>query len=82
MRLLRTHSNKHNDSYYYRIRDTQPTSLAARAARFLYLNRTCWNGLYMCPTIQSKIGMTSFVGRVSSMFRVETHRDFASEISS
>lgn len=32
---------------YYRIRDhTRPRTTLARAAKFLYLNKTCWNGLY------------------------------------
>lgn len=32
---------------YYLIRDsTPPTNRYARAARFIYLNRACWNGLY------------------------------------
>ena len=31
---------------YYDIRSSKPRSRAKRAARFLYLNRTCWNGLY------------------------------------
>ena len=31
---------------YYRIRETEPTALAERAARFLYLNQTSFNGLY------------------------------------
>lgn len=34
------------DAAYYDIRDERPPTRAARAARFLYLNRTCWNGLY------------------------------------
>jgi DNA adenine methylase len=46
MRLLRAHSNKHNDAYYYEVRAAQPRTPASKAARFLYLNRTCWNGLY------------------------------------
>jgi DNA adenine methylase len=46
MRLLRVHSNRHDDDYYYAVRDSRPSTKAARAARFLYLNRTCWNGLY------------------------------------
>lgn len=31
---------------YYRIREMEPTALAERAARFLYLNQTSFNGLY------------------------------------
>ena len=31
---------------YYRVRASAPDSPAARAARFIFLNRTCYNGLY------------------------------------
>jgi DNA adenine methylase len=31
---------------YYRIREMQLNSDISRAAQFIYLNRTCWNGLY------------------------------------
>ena len=31
---------------YYRIREMEPTALAERAARFLFLNQTSFNGLY------------------------------------
>jgi DNA adenine methylase len=31
---------------YYRVRDSQPTSPVLRAARFLYLNRTAFGGIY------------------------------------
>lgn len=36
----------HSDTFYYEMRSRQPSTEAERAARFLYLNRTCWNGLY------------------------------------
>ena len=31
---------------YYRVRRMDFDDAAARAAQFIYLNRTCWNGLY------------------------------------
>jgi DNA adenine methylase len=40
------HENKHCKEYYYKVRSTYYNLLTARAARFIYLNRTCWNGLY------------------------------------
>jgi DNA adenine methylase len=47
LRHLKGHARQHCKKYYYHVRDAaKPTSLAGRAARFLYLNRTCWNGLY------------------------------------
>jgi DNA adenine methylase len=47
LRHLTVHARLHGKRYYYNIRDqVRPTSTAGRAARFLYLNRTCWNGLY------------------------------------
>lgn len=44
--LLEKHSKKHSDQYYYEVRASNPTKLPSRAARLIYLNRTCWNGLY------------------------------------
>lgn len=43
---LKYHNKMHSVEYYYKVRASAPSSLAARAARFIYLNRTCWNGLY------------------------------------
>lgn len=45
-RYLKDHQRKHSRDYYYRIRSSRPKSLASHAARFIYLNRTSWNGLY------------------------------------
>ena len=36
----------HDKDFYYAMRSRVPRSMPAIAARFLYLNRTCWNGLY------------------------------------
>lgn len=46
LRALRRHSRNHCTSYYYEIRAITPTDSIEQAARTLYLNRTCWNGLY------------------------------------
>jgi DNA adenine methylase len=43
---LLEHARNHCDEYYYEVRSKKFGSEASRAARFLYLNRTCWNGLY------------------------------------
>lgn len=44
--LLGRYQRLHSKTFYYKMRGTAPTSASARAARFIYLNRTCWNGLY------------------------------------
>ena len=40
--------HKNNENYYYKIRDLNPSELSKieRASRFIYLNKTCFNGLY------------------------------------
>lgn len=44
--LLGKYQNRHSKAFYYEMRSSNPSSASARAARFIYLNRTCWNGLY------------------------------------
>jgi len=36
----------HSKEFYYRLRDWYPLTPVERAARFVYLNKTCFNGLY------------------------------------
>lgn len=43
---LEKHHSSHCNDYYYKIRETIPSSLSAQAARIIYLNRTCFNGIY------------------------------------
>lgn len=43
---LSTHHNRHCKDYYYKVRSSKPRTAHTKAAKFIYLNRTCWNGLY------------------------------------
>lgn len=43
---LKKHANAHSREHYYAVRASRPRSDIAQAARFIYLNRTCFNGLY------------------------------------
>ena len=45
--ILAEHKSKHSSDYYYTIRAKHELeSPVERAARFIYLNKTCYNGLY------------------------------------
>lgn len=43
---LKEHHRNHSKEYYYKVRQSKPQKPHTRAARFIYLNRTCFNGLY------------------------------------
>lgn len=43
---LKTYQKKHSSEFYYITRSKEYDDLFKKAARFIYLNRTCWNGLY------------------------------------
>lgn len=45
-RKLREHARNHSEAYYYQVRDMKPRQPYAIAARMIYLNRTCFNGIY------------------------------------
>ena len=47
--FLKNHSKnyfKNSKSYYYKIRDSEPKNQIEKASRLIFLNRTCFNGLY------------------------------------
>ncbi|BAT55101.1 DNA adenine methylase [Nostoc sp. NIES-3756] len=44
--LLQEHKSKHNRDYYYSVRGKTVNNDLEQAARFIYLNKTCYNGLY------------------------------------
>lgn len=46
MRSLRYHDRNHSDEHYYSVRGRNPSKTISRASRMLYLNRTCFNGIY------------------------------------
>ena len=45
---LEDHARKHQevDGYYLKVRNSKPKTDINKASRFLYLNKTCFNGLY------------------------------------
>lgn len=45
-RLLRHHARMHSKEHYLAVRASRPTDPVERAARFIYLLKTCFNGLY------------------------------------
>ncbi|NLD48530.1 MAG: Dam family site-specific DNA-(adenine-N6)-methyltransferase [Clostridiaceae bacterium] len=44
--ILEQHQKKHCSDYYYKVRSSKPKDKIRKAGRFLYLNRTCYNGMY------------------------------------
>lgn len=43
---LRREAARHSEDHYYRVRERAPRDPIGTAVRFLYLNKTCFNGLY------------------------------------
>jgi len=44
--LLKDYHQQHSEEFYYFMRKQTPSKQEEIAARMIYLNRTCWNGLY------------------------------------
>ncbi|MDB5201349.1 MAG: hypothetical protein JWQ27_758 [Ferruginibacter sp.] len=45
-RSLQYHQRKHNEDYYYQVRKKKTISECQQGSKMLYLNRTCFNGIY------------------------------------
>ncbi|OHX34312.1 DNA methyltransferase [Methylomonas sp. LWB] len=46
VKSLQYHSRQHSDEYFYLMRGSHPKDVIRRASRMIYLNRTCFNGIY------------------------------------
>jgi DNA adenine methylase len=44
--LLKEHEKRHSKEYFYNVRKDEFFDPIEKAARFIYLNKTCYNGLY------------------------------------
>ena len=46
LKHLKAHQQHHSKEYFYQVRENLTTDAVERAARLIYLNKTCYNGLY------------------------------------
>ncbi|MGJ1444730.1 DNA adenine methylase [Sphingobacterium spiritivorum] len=77
--LLSNYQSLHSKDFYYEMRASQPEESIFKAARFLYLNRTCWNGLYR---VNNKGQFNVPIGtKTKVLFENEDFREIASRLN-
>jgi DNA adenine methylase len=74
-KLLCRYHTLHGKKFYYDMRRSEPRTPVTRAARFIYLNRTCFNGLYRVNE-QGRFNVP-----MGSKRRVQYAKDHLSQIS-
>lgn len=76
-RLVAEHFRNHSPTYYYKIRDRMSRSTIEDAADFIYLNRSCFNGLFrvnLSGRFNVPIGSKVYELRDSSEFEAWSDR--------
>ncbi len=46
IKILLEYEKKHSEEYFYNLRNEEPNNNLEKAARLIYLNKACFNGLY------------------------------------
>lgn len=73
-------SYANNDSTYYRVRSSVPSGRIARAARFLYLNHTSFNGIYRV-NLAGQYNVPFGGGRTTQIPTTEKLREVSARLS-